>query len=141
MLTNLQKLALQKLEVTADRDSITPGNYTVEPFTVQIEGVIGVGPDETYTPTADIPLIPTVALALKKMGIQRDHFLGVLKQAMEEVLLQDKKVRAALMEQIGLAEFERDFRTKVLAGLPNKTRNGKVTTALTVNEVVRGIIR
>jgi hypothetical protein len=141
MLTEIQKLALEKLSVKADRTQITSGTHTVQPFTIEVRGALTVSADETYTPTVDIPLIPTVALALKKMGVQRAHFLKVMREAVNEVVLADRNMRSALIAQSGLEEFEAEFRQKVLAELPNKTRNGKVSSALTVTPVTTGLIR
>jgi hypothetical protein len=134
MLTEIQKLALEKLSLEANRRSIAPGVYQIPAFNVQVSGTLDVLPDQTYTPTTDIPLIPIVALALKKMGVQRDHFLGVLREAATEVLLADKEMRAALIQQVGLADFEEEFRQRVLATLPRKTRAGQVKADLTVVE-------
>jgi len=130
-LTNLQKLALTAC-TEFDRSAIGPGTYVIEPFNVTVGGRVTVCADEEYTPTIKIPLIPTVALALKKMGIQREHFLKVMKEAVVEVLAQDADMRAALMQQSGLTTFEEEFRSKVLQNLPKSTRNGKVLTDVTV---------
>lgn len=140
MLTNLQKLALNKLDLEVDRESIAPGRYPLQPFTVQVSGELLVSEDEPFTPTVNIPLIPTVALALKKMGVQREHFLKVMREAVTEVLLQDTEMRQQLITQSGLAEFEDDFRRQVLANLPKKTRAGKVNVDLTVRPVVTAAV-
>lgn len=131
-LTALQKLALSNVEISKEeRKTIAPGNHQVS-FTVSVEGQLNVAENETYTPTVDVPLIPTVALALKKMGVQREHFLGILKESMTEVLSADKGMREALIEESGLAAFEADFR-KTLGTLPRKTRVGKVKAKLKVS--------
>ena len=141
MLTELQKLLLENLKIKADRTAIQPGNYNIPPFMVTVGGSMDVLEDEAYTPTVDIPLIPTVALALKKMGIQREHFLKVMSESVNEVLLQNRSMRAALLAQSGLEEFEAEFRRKVLAELPNKTRKGKVLAHTTVQQVVQTLVR
>lgn len=140
-MNEIQKLALANVNVTADRSQIQPGTYAVPPFTVEIRGEVKVSPNETYTPTADIPLIPVVALALKKMGVQREHFMKVLRESVTEVVLADSNLRQQLVSQSGLAEFETEFRQKVLAELPSKTRNGKVRADLTVVQVMPAIVR
>lgn len=140
MLTEIQKLALEKLSIKADRSQVRPGTHQVQPFTVTVGGTLNVSPDEVYTPTVDIPLIPTVALALKKMGIQREHFLRVMSESVNEVVLADREMRATLVAQAGLDDFETEFRQKVLAQLPNKTRNGKVSADLRITPVGTGLI-
>lgn len=128
-LTALQKLALSNIELSKEeRKQIAPGKHKVS-FTVTVDGTLDVSENETYTPTVDIPLIPSMALALKKMGVQREHFLGVLRTAMEEVLVADKNMREAMIKESGLADFESDFR-KTLGTLPKKTRVGKVKAIL-----------
>lgn len=140
MLNNLQKLALEKLSVGADRGAVAPGTHHIPPFFVEISGRLDVSENETYTPTVDIPLLPTVALALKKMGIQREHFLKVMKECVTEVVLQSRAMRTQLIAQSGLSDFEEEFRQKVLAELPRKTRDGKVKAELRVTPVGTGLI-
>jgi len=122
MLTELQKLLLENLKIKADRTAIQPGNYNIPPFMVTVGGSMDVLEDEAYTPTVDIPLIPTVALALKKMGIQREHFLKVMSESVNEVLLQNRSMRAALLAQSGLEEFEAEFRRRSCRIRPARVR-------------------
>jgi hypothetical protein len=130
-LTALQKLALSNIELSKEeRKKIAPGKHNVS-FTVTVDGTLDVAANESYTPTVDIPLIPSMALALKKMGVQREHFLGVLKDAMVEVLAADKTMREAMIKEVGLADFESDFR-KTLGTLPKRTRVGKVKASLNI---------
>lgn len=129
MLTPLQKLALANISLTnEERKQIAPGKHEVS-FTIEVKGTLDVADPESYVPTVDIPLIPTVALALKKMGIQRENFLALMRESMTEVLQSDKKMREALIKQSGLEAFEDDFR-KTLGTLPKKTRVGKVKAAV-----------
>jgi hypothetical protein len=139
MLTEIQKLALSNLKLQPNREEIPVGTHAIPPFLVEVSGAVDVLENETYVPTVDIPLIPTVALALKKMGIQREHFMKVMKEAVQEVILSDSRMRAALVSQAGLDEFEAEFRQKVLSELPLKTRKGKVLATLAVNQVTTGL--
>lgn len=128
-LTALEKLALSNIEPSKEeRQSIAPGKHKVA-FTVTVNGVLDVSAPESYIPTVDVPLIPTVALALKKMGVQRENFLAIMKESMTEVLACDKAMRVALVAESGLIDFEKDFR-KTLGKLPKKTRVGKVNAKL-----------
>ena len=129
MLTTLQKLALSNIGPSKDeRAAIKPGNYSVD-FTVTVRGTLGVNKPETFTPTVHVPLIPTVALALKKMGVQREGFLALLRESMTEVLEADTTMRKAIVDELGLGQFEADFRA-TLGSLPRQTRAGKVTAAI-----------
>lgn len=139
MLNEIQKLALNSIKTDVERSNIPAASYNIPPFTVTISGQVDVGPSETYLPTAEIPLKTVIALAVKKMGIQREHFLGVLREAMTEVLNTESNLRGALADESGLAEFEELLKQRVLSQLPRKTRAGKVKADLTVVEVSQGI--
>lgn len=125
LLSPLQRLALaQATKLSAEeRVAIAPGTYQVG-FGVTVSGEITVDADDTYTPTSSVPLIPTLALALKKMGIQRTHFLEVLREAMTETLASGEDLRAALVAESGLDEAETSLRA-MLKKLPKETRRGK----------------
>lgn len=133
-LTAIQKLALSKLALTdSEKNSIVPGKHRVS-FVVKVDGDVTVLDKETYTPTVDIPLIPTVALALKKMGVQREHFLKIMSDAMTEVLTSDKNMREAMVKESGLSECEDLFRAQ-LKDLPRKTRAGKAKSTVKVQAI------
>ncbi len=138
MLTPIQKLAINKLEV-GQVEEFAPGTYQVEPFTVEISGEIRVGVSSSVTPTASIPLIPTLALAIRRMGIQREPFLAKLQEVMTEVLTADEATRTAMVADLGVAEFEAMMREQVLSRLPKQRRAGPVRARVTVTPVSNGI--
>jgi hypothetical protein len=85
-------------------------------------------------------MIPVIALALRKMGIQRENFLKAMLEASTELMGQSAAGRTAVVQAYGLGEFETQLRQKVLSQLPRKTRNGKVLLRSgTVSPVVPGI--
>ncbi len=138
MLTPIQKLAINKLEV-ANTESVAPGTYRVEPFTIEISGTLRVTASTQVTPTTSIPLIPTLALAIKRMGIQREPFMEKLLEVMGEVLTADADARTAMVADLGLAEFEETLKTKVLSQLPKVPRAGAVRADLNVAVVASGV--
>jgi hypothetical protein len=138
LLTPIQKLAINKLEVE-NVEQFAPGTYRVEPFTVEISGEIRVGAPSEVTPTASIPLIPTLALAIRRMGIQREPFLAKLREVMTEVLTADEATRTAMVTDLGVAEFEAMMREQVLRRLPKQRRAGPVRARVTVTPVTNGI--
>ena len=145
-LDGLQRLALEKITAGGKeaRASVSPGVHIVRPFTVRIEGTLKVSEDYETTPTTSIPLIPTIALALKKMGVQREGFMEKLRESMEEVLgTEDCTLREVLAAESGLAEFEAELRAKVFDQLPKIPHKGAVTPALVVTPVepVNGLVR
>jgi len=77
-----------------------------------------VGHDGDKAPTASIPLLPTLALLVKRMGVTRDAALDAIKGAMEEALTLDKGAASKLLEEVGVAEAEALIKEKVIATLP-----------------------
>ncbi len=77
-----------------------------------------IGHDSDKAPTASIPLLPTLALLVKRMGITRDAALETIKDVMEEALALDKDATKALMEEAGVVEAEKLIKEKVIATLP-----------------------
>jgi len=77
-----------------------------------------IGHDSDKAPTASIPLLPTLALLVKRMGVTRDAALDAIKGAMEEALTLDKGAASKLLEEVGVAEAEALIKEKVIATLP-----------------------
>ncbi len=138
MLTPIQKLAINKLEVD-EPAPLSPGTYRVEPFTVEISGEIRVGAAYDATPTASIPLIPTLALAVRRMGIQREPFLAKLREIMTEVLTATDEERTTMVADLGVAEFEEMLKRQVLSQLPKQRRAGPVRARVTATIVTDGL--
>lgn len=110
---------------------VAPGSYSVD-FKVHVKGTVQVGEDETYTPTTHVPLIPAMALALRRSGVQRDGIVSLLVATMTEVMTCDDDFRAALAADV--EEAEKLFRAG-LAELPKATRKGKTRAKLTVSSL------
>ena len=140
-LTNLQRLALAKAvntrsrEQIAARSEVEPGQYTLDPFTIRVSGELTVGEDETYVPTTGVSLTGATCLAIRRMGIQRENFLKVLKEVCTEALAADAQTRSALMADANVKEFERAFRAEFTSQLPSSTRKGKVLGDISVESV------
>jgi len=136
-LSPVQLLALSKAlkenQVKAARNAVLPGQHIVPTFQVTIGGNLKVGADEEYTPTTSVSLIGATCLAIRRMGIQREKFLQVLKEVCQEALSQDDRTRDALMAEMNVQEFEAAFREEFTSQLPKKTRKGRVTSILEVN--------
>ena len=65
---NLTKLAISKaLEKDTKNFKATPGVHDIDTtITLRVKGTVKKGADSDYTPTVDIPLLPTLALVLEK---------------------------------------------------------------------------
>ena len=123
MLTNIEALALSKVKLGEGvREAVKPGEYHVG-FVVEVKGSLVVGADETYTPTTHVPLIPAMALALRRAGFQRDGILALLVDAMRETMTGGESFREEL--EADVKEAEKLFRAS-LAILPRASRAGKV---------------
>jgi hypothetical protein len=127
-LSNIQALALSKVKVGDEvRGLVRPGSYEVG-FSVVVAGSLIVGEDETYVPTTHVPLIPAMALALRRSGFQREGILASLVDAMRETMEGGEEFREAL--EVDVKEAEKLFRAS-LAILPRATRAGKVKAKVT----------
>jgi len=116
------KDALKKVAKTAGdaRERAEPDqtlNGLVINMTLEID-TLTIGHDSDKAPTASIPLLPTLALLVKRMGVTRDAALDAIKGAMEEALALDKDAAKALMQEAGVAEAEKLVKEKVIATLP-----------------------
>ena len=89
-------------------------------------GQLKIGHDSDRAPTASIPLLPTLALLVKKMGFQRDKALVMIREAMTEAINMDKKAAKALLTEEGVAEAEQMVKDEVISQLPRTPVNKPV---------------
>ena len=148
-LTPVQVLALAKAikdaAVKAARKELTVeiGNESVTHqvnLIAHVSGTITVGADEPYIPTTHIPMIPTLAYFLRRCGITREFAATTLRDAMADALETERKGAETITPEIArdIADIEAMMEsTKTMLGtLPAAKRSGKVTTKLTVKEMV-----
>lgn len=131
---SLQNLLLARLAKKGDaaaRAEITAGTYTVDDFTVTVKGgTVEVGEDEPYTPTASIPLIPTLTIALHRAGFQREAIAQIFIDAASTAINNGGKVGDEMEATIAYLTSEvKALQSKLSEGLPQKTRKGKVKVA------------
>lgn len=110
------------------REETKPGVYLgmVMDLTVEVDEM-RVAPDTDKSPTASIPLLPTLALLLKRMGVQRDAALDILKEVMTEALDLGKDATKNLLDETGVADMEKRLKTEVIDKLPRVPVKGAVT--------------
>ena len=94
-----------------------------------------IGHDTDKAPTCSIPLLPTLALLVKRMGATRDAALAMLKDVMTEALELDKNAAKKLMEELGVAQAEQAVKEQVIGKLP-RTRVKKAVKASGVSLVL-----
>jgi hypothetical protein len=109
------------------RDEVGPGVHTnlVMDLTVRV-GELRVAADTDKAPTCSIPLLPTLALLLKRMGFQRDKALEMLAEVMEEAINLDKDATKALLSESGVKEAQDLLKKNVIAKLPRTPVKGSV---------------
>jgi hypothetical protein len=115
---------------------LQPGNYPVDAVvTLLILGDVTKDRDSEYTPTADIPLLPTIALLLQRAGFTRDRSMQLLIECASEALAAGGKVGDAIAERLVDAEEALATVRAAAATLPKKSRSGSTR----FNGVVREI--
>jgi hypothetical protein len=79
---------------------------------------LSIGHDTDKAPTCSIPLLPTLALLVKRMGFQRDAALALLREVMTEAITMDEDAAKKLAAQEGVAETMKTLQQEVIATLP-----------------------
>ena len=134
-LSSVELLALSKhfadLAKEQDaRDNVSVGVHEVSAeMVLKLKGTVNVGEDETYQPTAKIPLKTTLALFMKYSGFTGAHALATLERAMKEAAELGEDAAEKMSEMADLATTEKKV-SKMLAKLPKETRKGKVKVAV-----------
>jgi len=107
------------LDAKNAREETSPGVYRGMVLDVTIEvDEMRVAPDTDKAPTTSIPLLPTCALLLKRMGVQREEALEILKEVMTEALDMGKDATQTLLDETGVVEMEKRLKDEVIAKLP-----------------------
>jgi len=119
--------ALKKGLDAKAREEVGPGVHTnlVMDLTVRV-GEMRIGADTDKAPTCSIPLLPTLALMIKRMGFQREKALEVLTEVMTQAINLDKDATKALLAETGVADAEKLLKTEVIAKLPRTPVKGAV---------------
>jgi dihydroxyacetone kinase-like predicted kinase len=135
--------ALGKLVAEAakeQRDELAPGKHTVDEIvTLKVDGTVSVSADTTRAPTCSIPLLPTLALMAKRMGIQRESAFEILRSVMTEALSLGKDATTELLAQSGVEEAMEKIQEEIIAKLPRTPAKGKVVVDGTAMAVGIGI--
>lgn len=123
----LLQAAKKGLDAKAARDETEPGVYRNITLDLRIEvDEMRVAPDTDKAPTASIPLLPTCALLLKRMGIQREEALDILKDVMTQALDMGKDATKTLLAESGVADMQDRLKEEVIGKLPRVPVKGAV---------------
>lgn len=116
------------LDAESARAETNPGVYRDIRLDLTVEvAEMRVAPDTDKIPTSSIPLLPTCALLLKRMGVQREDALNIMREVMTQALELGKDASTRLLEETGVAEMEQRLREEVIAKLPRVPVKGAVT--------------
>jgi hypothetical protein len=108
--------------------NLAPGLYAVdEVLTIRLRGTVKKAADTSYTPTADIPLLPTLALLLERAGFTRDASKALLVDCMTVALTTGDDATGAIGERLRDVEAAMASVREMTAALPKKTRSGATT--------------
>ena len=132
------QFALTKIKSDAERKDFAPGVYPVD-VTVRVQGNLTVGDDYERTPTVSIPLKETLALALKRMGFQRDGVMAIMREVYGYSIDKTGKGKDALKNEIAeLDSWIEVVEKEVLKTLPKAKVNGPVSAKLKVTCLSEG---
>jgi len=119
--------AKKGVDAKVARDETNPGVYRNIKLDVHIEvDEMRVGHDTDRAPTSSIPLLPVCALLLKRMGIQREEALDILKDVMTQALDMGTDATKVLLADTGVADMEKRLKEEVIAKLPRVPTKGAV---------------
>ena len=125
------KKALKDLKGKEDPRSKVAANQKFDTIrvemTLEVEG-LNIGHDTDKAPTASIPTLAALALMVKRMGIQREDALRVLREVMLEALALDEDASSKLGEESGVLEAVELIKEEVVSKLPRTFVSKKVTT-------------
>lgn len=109
------------------RDTVPVGEHNLdEVVTLHVTGAVSVSADTEKAPTSSIPMLPTLALLLKRMGVQREKAMTMIFEVMKEALELGKDATAELLAETGVAEAEEALKEQVIARLPKTPVKGQV---------------
>jgi len=106
------------------------GTHSIErEFVVRIKGEVEKLDDQMISPTISIPLIPTLAFFWEKCGLQRDHALSILRDAIGDALDAEVNENRNIKSKMDDVKVAMDaIRQELIEKLPKIPRSGKVNT-------------
>jgi len=137
-MTTLDDMDLQPIEVAAlerlynrtekaaIRKHVRPGVYDID-LDVKVKGRLTVPAGEFHTPTVSIPLLATLALALRYSGVTREKTKEALLRAATDAVLKGQGVEDTLTSELPwVKKALEELREELGATLPKAFRAGKI---------------
>ena len=123
------------------KGKLTPGTHMVEEtVTIRVSGEIKKGEDVPYTPTAEIPILATLAISIEKSGIVGDNISRMLTEAMQEAMRFDPEAAERSDSSEAIKSRLKDVEDamvrvrKITGELPQKTKSGGTRCKVTIEE-------
>lgn len=107
---------------------LTSGRHWIdEEVVVRVTGSVEKRDDQVVSPTVSIPLIPTLALLIEKMGVTREHALRMLRDAISEAMTDGLCEDACINERISdVEQAVSTVRKELIDQLPKMKRAGRL---------------
>lgn len=120
-------VAVEKL-VGKLKGNISVGTHQIDEYvTLHVSGEVKKFEDETYVPTASVPLKATLAIMLHLMGFQREKAVEILVKAMEMALNNGTNATAEMENFMADIDSCMEKVESLAAKLPPQKRSGKTT--------------
>jgi hypothetical protein len=134
---DLTKLAISKsLDKSLKGFKAEPGVHNIDTtVSIRVQGTIAKGADAPYTPTVDIPMLPTLAIVLEKAGFQRETAKRLLIEAMTEALAAGEQAAGPVADRVKDIETAMTHVRQVTNALPKKIKSGATTVKITIEEL------
>jgi len=102
-------------------------HWVDEEVVIRVTGSVEKRDDQFVSPTVSIPLIPTLALLVEKMGITREHAINMLREALSEAMADGVNEDARINERITDVEAAvKTVRQELIDQLPKMKRSGRL---------------
>ena len=135
MIDPVLAVAVEKL-VGKHKAALPVGTHQVEEYiTLHISGEVKKFADESYVPTASVPLKPALAILLHLMGFQREKAADILVKAMSMALANGTDATAEIEGYMADIDACMEKVESLAAKLPPAIRSGKTTVKGTVEVV------
>ena len=122
----IQKMALSKFKLTAaDKDAIPAGTHGFD-FVVRVKGSLNKAEDTDKDATCSIPLIPTLALLVHRMGITRKDALKLIRNVVTDAINFDVKANEKFLQETGVADAIKLLKQDVISKLPKTSVKGRI---------------
>lgn len=110
------------------RKDVPPGVYKDIKISLSLEiSKMKVGAPFERTPTTEIPFLAVCALLLKRMGVQREEALDILRRTMTEALELGKDATVKILEESGVDQMVTRLKNEVISKLPKVPVQGSVS--------------